>query len=183
MKTTEVKDSTLLQLPVVGQLMQDVKFPTMQTLEQFKPGSSVVQLEHTYLSSTMRIARNKNGQVFVYVKDNAQDAWTSDFDEEFGADTDSDAGTSSNDLGPQWQKFDSKPSSPSSGGSRGGRAAVEAAVGGGAVAAAATSRIDLGLMGEAFSGDDVDVGAGARKPKGGISWVEFSEFSQDVSPD
>ena len=30
---------------------------------QVKPGSSKVQLVHTYLSETMRIARNENGQV------------------------------------------------------------------------------------------------------------------------
>ena len=30
---------------------------------QVKPGSSKVQIEHTYLSETMRIARNENGQV------------------------------------------------------------------------------------------------------------------------
>ena len=44
-KTTEVKESSLAQVPVFGQMFQDVKFPTSLALEQVKAGSSEVQLE------------------------------------------------------------------------------------------------------------------------------------------
>lgn len=37
--TTEVKDSTLQQLPFVGQLVEDVKFPTREALEQVRAGT------------------------------------------------------------------------------------------------------------------------------------------------
>jgi hypothetical protein len=49
--------------------MADFKFPTRETLEQIKGGSSEVQIEHTYLSDTMRVSRNSDGQVFVYTKE------------------------------------------------------------------------------------------------------------------
>ena len=40
--TTQVKDSTLQQLPLVGQLAQDVKFPTREALEQVHAGTRTV---------------------------------------------------------------------------------------------------------------------------------------------
>jgi len=45
--------------------MSDFKFPTSEALEQIKGGSSQVMLEHTYLSPSLRIARNGDGQVSV----------------------------------------------------------------------------------------------------------------------
>jgi hypothetical protein len=36
---------------------------------QVRAGSSEVEVEHTFLSPTLRIARNADGQVFIYTKE------------------------------------------------------------------------------------------------------------------
>jgi len=141
--TTQVRDSTLTQLPVVGEFVEGFKFPTSETLEQIRAGSSEVQVEHTYLSETVRIARNSNRQVFVYIKDEPSDPFGG-FDEEFGADASEESDAP-------------RPSSASP------PPAYTPAV--------SPPRVELGIADTAFSGDN--------EP----AWVEFTEFSEDVSPD
>jgi len=134
-RTTQVKDSTLTQLPVVGEFVQGFKFPTSEALEQVKVGSSEVQLEHTYLSPTLRIARNDNGQVFVYTKDTSASDPFGGFDEEFGADLD---------------EMPQTPLAPPS-----TLAATAAASVASASSASGQPLAELGLKGrDAFSGDD-----------------------------
>ena len=141
--TTQVIDSSLQQLPFVGQLVQDVKFPTRQALEQVREGSSEVEVEHTYLSDTLRIARNANGQVFVYTKEATASNAFGGFDNEFGDD------------------LDPAPSRPPPAGT---------------TAATVASSVDA--LGRTFFDED-DAQGGKDDP----AWVEFSEFSEDPTPD
>jgi hypothetical protein len=135
--TTEVRDSTLQQLPFVGQLVQDVKFPTREALEQVREGSSEVEVEHTYLSDTLRVARNVNGQVFVYSKEATMSDAFGGFEDDFAADL----------------------NGPSS-----------------AASSAVASSVDALGSTTFFDADE-------KRGKDDPAWVEFTEFSEDPTPD
>mmetsp|Transcript_31203 Transcript_31203/g.60928 ORF Transcript_31203/g.60928 Transcript_31203/m.60928 type:complete len:82 (-) Transcript_31203:32-277(-) len=66
--TSEVKDSTWGEIPVLGPAFEGVKFPSGEALEAVKSGSSSVVMTIDYVSQVMRVTRNEEGQVFVHVR-------------------------------------------------------------------------------------------------------------------
>lgn len=61
-QTTEVKQSDL-------PFTENIIFPSAEVLESFKAGSTTVRMSTSYLSTNMRISRNPDGDVFVYVRE------------------------------------------------------------------------------------------------------------------
>ncbi|KAJ1634235.1 hypothetical protein T492DRAFT_974801 [Pavlovales sp. CCMP2436] len=69
---TQVLDSSIGALfPFLS--LDQVRFPTSELFEQLKPGSSLIEMETTFVGSEMRVSRYEPGQAFVWTRV-AQDA-------------------------------------------------------------------------------------------------------------
>jgi hypothetical protein len=71
LEKTEVRDSTLSQLPGLG-FVSDLAFPTKNAFDalsnalQLTPDASTVQLLATYVSDGVRVTRTEGGYLFVH---------------------------------------------------------------------------------------------------------------------